>query len=109
MALTKNTRIIYLYEKQEKKCYYCGQNLWLGDDVIECNIDHKQPTSRGGKDTIDNVVLSCTPCNSAKANLTEDEFLPIIDKIRSGEFKHKDVQDYAKYMQLKKKFEQLQA
>lgn len=105
MELTKNTRIIYHFELQERKCYYCKRELLAENNYLEANIDHKIASSRGGKDTLENTCLSCKECNTAKANLNEDEFLPIMDKIKNGEMKHKDIVEYAKYLQLKRKFE----
>lgn len=105
MPLTKNTRIIYHYEKQNRKCYYCETDLWLGEDVVESNIDHKMPSSRGGKDTIENTCLSCQPCNTAKANMTEEEFRPVMVLLKENKITKKDLPDYAKYLVLKSKFE----
>lgn len=36
-------------------------------------IEHLMPTSRGGKSTYENCVLSCGPCNFQKANRTATE------------------------------------
>lgn len=33
-------------------------------------MDHILPSSRGGKDSWENVVCSCVPCNLRKANRT---------------------------------------
>jgi 5-methylcytosine-specific restriction endonuclease McrA len=50
-------------------CQYCGKKF----DSSELNIDHVKPTSRGGKTTWTNTVLSCIPCNDRKANRTPEE------------------------------------
>lgn len=36
--------------------------------------DHATPLSRGGSDSIDNVVAACWDCNKAKRQMTEAEF-----------------------------------
>jgi len=36
-------------------------------------LDHILPSSRGGKDSWENVVCSCVPCNLRKANRTLKE------------------------------------
>lgn len=43
-------------------CAYCGASGSL-------HWEHLIPTSRGGPDTIDNLVLSCAPCNLQKGAL----------------------------------------
>jgi hypothetical protein len=50
-----------------RECAYCGsdQNLqW----------EHIVPRSRGGPDTIDNLVLSCATCNNQKGTLNPIEW-----------------------------------
>ena len=37
-------------------------------DRKELNLDHVLPRDRGGKTTWENIVCSCIPCNSRKAN-----------------------------------------
>lgn len=43
------------------RCRYCGRAV--SDDAT---TDHVIPKSRGGSDEIDNLVISCTPCNNRK-------------------------------------------
>lgn len=45
-----------------QECAYCGA-------VGELQWEHLFPRSLGGPDTIDNLVLSCAPCNSKKGAL----------------------------------------
>lgn len=49
-------------------CYYCGG--WAMHE-----IDHKIPLCRGGTNDIDNLVLTCRPCNTKKSWLTAEEFM----------------------------------
>lgn len=44
----------------EKACVYCGS-------VEPLQWEHVIPRSRGGPDTIDNLVLACRACNLSKA------------------------------------------
>jgi len=50
-----------LFARDEHVCQYCGASARL-------TIDHVVPRSRGGGSGWDNVVSSCAPCNSRKAN-----------------------------------------
>lgn len=105
----KSVRMIYHWELQNKKCYYCDTILYhmttAGLEILNCNIDHKVPLSRKGKDDFENTCLTCLSCNSIKGNLTEEEFKQISDKLKSGTMKHKDLSEYRKYLELKAKFE----
>lgn len=45
-----------------KRCAYCGIYMKV------CTRDHVQPISRGGANTIDNVIPACKSCNSRKGS-----------------------------------------
>jgi len=45
------------------KCQYCGNSDRL-------TIDHIRAKSRGGKDTWENLVAACVPCNNKKGNMS---------------------------------------
>lgn len=105
MVLNKVTRPIFLYSKQHGACPYCNVKFIKDDEtIVECNIDHVIPLSRGGKDDISNMVLACVSCNSAKGAMSADEFATVSDKIKNGEIKKEDLGDYLKYLSLKVKF-----
>lgn len=60
------------FERDGNECYYCGK----GDlDNNDLHIDHKIPISRGGKTTVDNLVVACSNCNNRKYNKTDEEFI----------------------------------
>ncbi|MBN8589745.1 MAG: HNH endonuclease [Rhodothermia bacterium] len=48
------------------RCQYCQSTQRL-------TIDHVLPRSRGGKDTWENLVTACMPCNTRKGNRTPEE------------------------------------
>ncbi len=48
------------------RCQYCGSRDRL-------TIDHVMPKSRGGRDTWENLVAACTPCNNRKGSRTPEE------------------------------------
>lgn len=102
---TKNSRLIWLYETQGRKCVYCGRAFFDHDLILDYSIDHKVPTSRGGKDDLENVALACSDCNTLKANMTVEEFEKIKGLIATGKMKPNEVGDYYKFLALRKKFE----
>lgn len=51
----------------QHRCAYCGREAPL-------TADHGLPLSRGGRNTIDNILPACGRCNSQKNTKTEDEF-----------------------------------
>jgi len=60
LKLTRNN----VFERDGNRCQYCGRTF----EREELNLDHVIPRHYGGKTTWENVVCSCIPCNSHKAN-----------------------------------------
>ena len=65
-----------LFKRQEGCCFYCGDLLYSSFDKA-IHIDHKIPISRGGKNDIENIALSCAACNMSKHTKTHKEFLAL--------------------------------
>jgi len=53
-----------IFERDKNTCQYCCRTL----DRRELNLDHVVPRDRGGQTTWENIVCSCIPCNTRKAN-----------------------------------------
>ena len=51
-------------------CFYCG--VYVPRDAR--TLDHRIPIARGGQHTLDNMVLACVSCNSAKAAMTHEKY-----------------------------------
>jgi 5-methylcytosine-specific restriction endonuclease McrA len=51
------------------RCQYCGVKISLTNGTR----DHVIPRSRGGPDTLANVVTACRPCNTRKDDRTPEE------------------------------------
>ncbi|MCJ7557681.1 MAG: HNH endonuclease [Gammaproteobacteria bacterium] len=49
-------------------CQYCGE------ETLDGHVDHIIPLSRGGTDSIDNLLWSCAFCNISKGAKPLDEF-----------------------------------
>jgi hypothetical protein len=48
-------------------CAYCGD--------VATEVDHVYPKSKGGEDTLDNLVAACRRCNILKKDKTDTFFL----------------------------------
>ncbi len=55
-----------LFARDNHACQYCGQRK----PMSQLSLDHVLPRSQGGKTTWENVVCSCTACNSRKGGRT---------------------------------------
>lgn len=73
-----------IYRRDNNTCQYCGRKL----RTEELNLDHVLPLSRGGKNSWENVVCSCIPCNMRKSNRTLAEAgMRLIRKPRRPDWK----------------------
>ena len=57
-----------VFERDNHACQYCGSTERL-------SLDHVVPWSRGGKDSVQNLVTACRSCNSKKNARTPEEWL----------------------------------
>ncbi|MCH9673729.1 MAG: HNH endonuclease [Gammaproteobacteria bacterium] len=58
-----------LFRRDGFMCLYCARQF----AATELTRDHVTPTSRGGRDTWENVVTACRTCNHRKDNRTATE------------------------------------
>jgi len=58
-----------IFQRDNYICQYCGKKF----KKDELEKEHVFPKSRGGKNTWDNIVSACSPCNARKANRTPQE------------------------------------
>lgn len=58
-----------IFERDRNTCQYCGKAFERKD----LNLDHIVPRDRGGPTSWENIVCSCIPCNTRKANRTPTE------------------------------------
>jgi 5-methylcytosine-specific restriction endonuclease McrA len=52
-------------------CSYCDIDISTSD--VRHAIDHVYPLSKGGTNELDNLCMSCQPCNSSKGDKILDE------------------------------------
>ncbi|TMC30028.1 MAG: HNH endonuclease [Chloroflexi bacterium] len=69
-----------LVEQYAGACGYCGAKGPL-------DADHRIPLSRGGDNTIGNIIPACHSCNVRKHRMTEQEFRARIASERSDDLK----------------------
>jgi uncharacterized protein (TIGR02646 family) len=62
-----------LLKKQHDRCIYCQKLLTLDDSTFE----HIQAKSKGGTNSLQNLVISCRPCNLNVGNAS------VAEKMRS--------------------------
>lgn len=58
-----------VFERDNYTCQYCGQ---IGG-LLE--VDHVVPFSKGGSDSVDNLITACRHCNRQKRDKSVEEFL----------------------------------
>ena len=61
----------YLLERENYCCIYCG----IHASQAKMQIEHVIPKSKGGTDSLNNLVLSCEACNQAKGNQDVEVYL----------------------------------
>jgi 5-methylcytosine-specific restriction endonuclease McrA len=60
---------VNVFTRDGFRCQYCGSPKRMA----ELNYDHVTPRHLGGRTTWENIVSSCYPCNSRKANRTPEQ------------------------------------
>lgn len=58
-----------IFERDRNVCQYCGKTFTRA----ELTLDHVVPRCRGGRDTWENLVLACVPCNLKKGGCSPEE------------------------------------
>lgn len=70
--ITKRAKAVF--EASEGKCHYCGTVLTLNG---KWHIEHKFPRALFGGSEQENLVAACAPCNHAKRDKTDLEFIAL--------------------------------
>lgn len=65
-----------LLSKNSGICYLTGRSLDLSDSS-SYRLDHIIPKSKGGDNSLDNCELTCTQANTAKNDMSLDEFIKL--------------------------------
>ena len=75
--MKRNQRLRAKLLAEDPCCRYCGVEL----HYRRSTLDHVIPRSRGGSDSIVNLVLTCRFCNMAKAARLPQELLEWASRI----------------------------
>jgi len=63
----------FLFARDDYACQYCGRHRRELRGRQFLTRDHVFPASRGGRNTWENVVTACSPCNNRKGDRTPEE------------------------------------
>jgi 5-methylcytosine-specific restriction endonuclease McrA len=63
----------FLFARDDYSCQYCGRHRSELRGRQFLTRDHILPISRGGTNSWENVVTSCSPCNNRKGNNAPEE------------------------------------
>lgn len=69
-----------LLDQCGETCYLTGRALDLKDET-SYRLDHIQPRSKGGDNTLQNCGLTCTEANFAKHDLSVEEFIQLCKEV----------------------------
>lgn len=79
----------FLFARDDYTCQYCGRHKSELKGRQFLTRDHILPVSRGGRNTWDNVVTSCSPCNNRKGGrLPEEAGLRLAAEPREPNYVH---------------------
>lgn len=88
-ATTPSTQELYIWLGEEPRlCYYTGEELsalHVTKGNLKLTIDHKHPLNRGGDNSLTNLCFASHNINTAKGNMTEEEFKELFKLISSWE------------------------
>lgn len=59
-----------VYQQAHGCCFYCGKRIHRH----HITLDHCIPIAAGGEHTLENIVMSCRPCNTAKGRQSLDAY-----------------------------------
>lgn len=66
---TQRGRVKNILRKRDgNACFYCRVDLDSENATV--SIEHLDPRSHGGSNSLDNLVLACEPCNNVRASIS---------------------------------------
>ena len=80
-----NNKKKYLIKRFGNACVYCGY-IFKETKMRRPTVDHLMPKSRGGTDDLENLVISCEPCNKEKKDQLPLFYLHSINKLKRSRY-----------------------
>lgn len=64
-------------DREGGRCFWCNRRIVMKPrhGEMQASLDHIIPQSKGGWDGIDNVVISCVPCNNERGDMDAELYL----------------------------------
>lgn len=79
----------FLFARDDYCCMYCGRHRSQLKGRQFLTRDHVRPISRGGDNSWENVVTSCSPCNNRKGNrMPEEVGMALLTEPREPNYVH---------------------
>lgn len=69
-TITKSD-VIRVLREDDYSCQYCGKKV----KKKNWHLDHIHPLSKGGKNIVDNLCVSCSTCNLMKNSMIKHDFI----------------------------------
>jgi 5-methylcytosine-specific restriction endonuclease McrA len=66
---------------KSSNCYWCNKKLDKKNIGKNIHLDHYVPLAKGGLNTIENIVISCSKCNMSKHSKDPIVFANSIGKL----------------------------
>ena len=85
-SLSKKKRFD-VFKRDQFQCQYCGNT----PPSVVLEVDHINPVSKGGDNSIDNLITSCFDCNRGKSADTLDK-IPETIKTKASIIKEREIQ-----------------
>lgn len=94
MSISKKIRF-EVFKRDGFQCAYCGKT----PPAVILEIDHIDPKSKGGKDSINNLLTACFDCNRGKRDIPLDKAPPkISENLEILKAKEEQLKEYRKYI-----------
>ena len=94
MSITKKIRF-EVFKRDGFQCGYCGKT----PPGVVLEVDHIEPTSKGGKDSLDNLLTACFDCNRGKRDIPLDKIPPRLqENIEILKEKEAQLKEYRKFI-----------
>ncbi|MGI4941309.1 MAG: HNH endonuclease [Janthinobacterium lividum] len=73
-----------LAEAQNWRCCYCGCRMTEERGPAQATFEHIVPRHRGGLDRVENLVIACNDCNSARGHRWWEEHVETVRAVGCG-------------------------